>query len=150
MTEAVENINKTNFELIDEDEICLEITQQHPELWDQLQWDEYNLKEHLEKNPFHYQQYRMLWLSNKHKLRKIEILMEEYVGKLYDQLKYEGDKTLSKTEIEKYYIPKDERVKKFRTAYMRQAIRTDVYEEIAISFKQQAFELNSYVKAIQL
>lgn len=150
MTETTENVRKTNFELIDEDEICLEINKQHPELWDQLQWDEFSLKEHIEKNPFHYQQYRMIWLAEKHKLRKVEILMEEYIGKLYDELKYDGDKKLSKTEIEKYYIPSDEKVKKFRKAHMRQSIRVEVYEEIAITFKQQGYGLNAYVKALQL
>ena len=150
MTEDTDIVNKTNFDLIEEDELCLDAMRQHPDLWDNLEWDEFSLKEHLEKNPYHYQQYRMLWLSEKHKLRKIEILMDEYTGNLYDKLKYGGDKKLTKAEIERYYLPKDETVKKFRRAYMRQEIRAEIYEHIAISFKNQGFEMNSYVKALQL
>ncbi|MCK5015687.1 MAG: hypothetical protein KAS32_01330 [Candidatus Peribacteraceae bacterium] len=149
MTDTVDT-NKNNFDLISEDAICLEVMNQHLELWDDLQWDEFTLKERLEKNPWQYQQYRMLWLKERHNLKKIEILMDEYIGQLYDELKYDGDKKLSKTEIEKYYIPKDDKVKQFRVRYMRQGIRTDIYGEIAVSFKNQGFEMNSYVKALQL
>lgn len=142
--------DKTNFDLIDEDEICREIMLQHPSLWKDLDWNEYNLKDAMEKNPFHYQQYRMLWLSEKHKLRKIELLKDEYIGQLYDSLKYSGDKTLTKTEIERYYLPIDEKVKKFNRLYMRQQMRTEVYEYIAETFKAQGYALGNYVKAMNL
>ena len=139
-----------NTQLIEEDEVCNEIMRQHDTLFDDLIWDEFNVKEHLEKNPYHYQQYRMLWLIEKNRLHRIETLMEEYIGKLYDEMKYNGDKKLTKTEIERYYIPKDEKVKKFRKLHARQSLRTEVYEYIADSFKQQSFQMNSYVKAMQL
>jgi hypothetical protein len=142
--------NKTNLELIDEDEICREIMLQHPNIYTDLDWNEYNIKERLEKNPFHYQQFRMLWLSEKHKLRKIEMLKDEYTGQLYDNLRYNGEKSLSKTEIEKYYLPKDEKVMKFNRLYMRQEIRVGVYEEIANAFKMQGFALGNYVKALAI
>lgn len=150
MSEVDEIIGKTNFDLIEEDEVCLGVMKQHPEVWDDLQWDEFTLKEKLEKNPYQYQQYRMLWLAQKHKLRKVEILMDEYIGNLYDEIKYSGEKTLNKTEIERYYLPKDAKVIKFKRAYMRQSIRTEVYEHIAISFKNQGFEMSAYVKALQI
>jgi hypothetical protein len=150
MSEPVDNTEKNNFDLIEEDAICQDVMRQHPDLFDELQWNEYNLKERLEKNPYQYQQYRMLWLKEKHNLRKIEILMEEYIGQLYDSLKYGGEKKLTKSEIEKYYIPKDDKVKAFRVRFMKQQIRAEIYEHIAISFKNQGFELNAYVKALDV
>jgi hypothetical protein len=150
MSESTKNTNKNNFDLIEEDEICREVMLEHPDLFYELDWDEFNLKEKLEKNPYLYQQYRMLWLSQRHKLKKVEILMEEYIGKLYDELRYGGEKSLTKTEIERYYVPKDETVMKFRRAYMRQEIRTEIYEHIANSFKMQGMALSAYVKAMQL
>jgi len=150
VTENAERYDKNNFELIEEDDICLEVMRQHLDLWDDLQWDEFSLKERLEKNPFQYQQYRMLWLAEKHKARKIEILMDEYIGQLYDDLKYKSSKTLSKVEIEKYYIVKDVRAIKFTKAHMRQLIRAEVYEHIAISFKNQGFEMNAYIKTLEV
>jgi len=150
MTKNTEKSNKTNLDLIDEDEICREVMLEHLSLWEDLDWNEYNLKEKLEKNPYHYQQFRMLWLGQKNKLRKIEMMRDEYVGNLYDKLKYEGDKTLTKTEIEKYYLPKDPQVMKFNRLCLRQEIRTGVYEEIANTFKMQGFAMGNYVKAMQI
>jgi len=146
----VEDIKKSNFDLMDEDEICKEVMLQHITLWEDLDWNEYNLKEKLEKNPYQYQQFRMIWLSEKHKLQKIELLMDEYIGKLYNELRYNGDKSLTKVEIEKYYLPVDEKVKKFRRLYMSQSIRTEVYEHICNTFKMQGMSLTAYVKAMQL
>ena len=145
-----EDQNSENFEIINENDVCNEIMKQHPSLFYDLDWDEFSLKEALEKNPFHYQQYGMLWLIEKNKLLKIETMMNDYIGNLYDELKYKSDKKLGKTEIERYYIPKDEKVKKFKMLYIKQQMRTEVYEYIADTFKQRGFALNSYVKAMQL
>lgn len=150
MTKSTEVTTKSNMELIDEDEICKEIMLQHISLWNDLDWNEYNLKEKLEKNPYQYQQYRMLWLTEKHKLKKIELLMDEYIGKLYNDLKYKENKSLTKTEIEKYYLPIDENVKKFKRLQMRQEMRSEIYEHICNSFKMQGMSLTAYVKAMQL
>jgi hypothetical protein len=150
MTKNTEKSNKTNLDLIDEDVVCAEIMKQHPSIYNDLLYDEYNIKEKLEKNPYQYQQFRMLWLSEKHKLRKIEILRDEYVGKLYDRLRYEGSKTLSKVEIERYYIPIDPKVMEFNRLYMKQEMRVDVYGYIAEAFKTQGFTMATYVKNLQI
>ncbi len=148
MTKKTERSNKTNLDLISEDEVCNEIMLQHPTLYDDLVWDEYNIKEKLEKSMFHYAQYRMLWLMEKNKLRKIEIMREEYTGNLYDNLKYKGEKSLNKTEITQFYLCTDEKIKKFNRLYIRQEMRTEVYQYIAESFKTQGFAMANFIKAM--
>ncbi len=135
--------------LLIEDDIILEIMNDHPELYDQLNYNEYDIKEKLEMNAFLYQQYRILSLECKHKLKRIEILKDEYIGQLYSDLKY-GDLKMSKTEIERYMIPKDEKAIKYQKLYMRQQIRTETFEYIADSFKQQNFAMNVYIKNMML
>ena len=142
--------DKTNFDLIDEEVLCAEISKDHPTLYEDLLYDEYNIKERLERNPFLYQQYRMIWLSEKNKLRKISILRDEYIGKLYDDLRYGGNRSLSKQEIEKYYIPVEEKVKQFNRLYAKQELRTEVYQYICECIKTQGFTMAAYVKALQL
>jgi len=139
---------KTNFDLISESEICNEVMLQHPTLYDDLIWDEYNIKEKLEKSMFHYAQFRMIWLEEKHKLRKVELLRDEYTGKLYDNLKYKGEKTLNKSEIEKYYLFLDVRLQKFNRLYMKQEMRVEVYQYIAESFRAQGYAMANYIKAM--
>lgn len=130
---------------INEDEIIKKIQLDFPSLYDDLEYNEYTIKEKLEKNPYLYQQFRLLTIKEKHRLKRIEIIMDEYIGKLYDSLRY-GEKALTKVEIEKYYIPKDENVIKFKKMYMRQYIIADTYETITDAFKQQNFGMNVYVK----
>jgi len=135
--------------LVIEDEIIIEIMKDHPDLYDNLNYNEYNIKERLELNAFLYEQYRILALQEKHKLKRIEILKDEYIGNLYTELKY-GDLKMTKTEIERYMIPKDEKAIRFQKLYMRQQIRTETFEYIADSFKQQNYAMGNYIKNMQL
>jgi len=132
-----------------EDDVIIEVMKNHPDLYNHLTYNEYDIKEKLENNAFYYEQWRILWLQEKHKLKRIEILKDEYIGKLYSDLKY-GDLKLSKVEIEKYMIPKDEKAIKYQKLYMRQEIRTETFEYISNAFKQQGFNISTYVKNMQL
>ncbi len=132
-----------------EDEIIKEIMLNHPEIYDQLDYNEYTIKETLEKSPFLYQQYRLLSLSEKHKLKRIQILKDDYIGCLYKELK-NGDRKLSKVEIEKYYIPSDEKAIRFEKLYMKQEIRVQTYEAIASAFDKQGYAMSTYIKNMEL
>jgi len=132
-----------------EDDIIREVMLDHPTLYDQLNYNEYDIKDKLEVNAFLYQQWRILWIQEKHKLKRIEILKDEYIGKLYSDLKW-GDIKMTKTEIERYMIPKDQKAIKFEKLYMRQRIRTETFEAVTDSFKQQNFTMGNYIKNLQL
>lgn len=132
-----------------EDEIIIEIMKDHIDLYDELNFHEYNIKDKLEKNSYLYEQYRILYMSELHRLKRIEIAKDKYIGDLYQELK-NGDRKLSKVEIEKYFIPADEKAIKWEKLYMRQKIRCDTYQYIADAFKQQSFNMNTYIKNLQL
>ena len=132
-----------------EDDIIREVMLDHPTLYDQLNYNEYDIKDKLEVNAFLYQQWRILWIQEKHKLKRIEILKDEYIGKLYSDLKW-GDIKMTNTEIERYMIPKDQKAIKFEKLYMRQRIRTETFEAVTDSFKQQNFTMGNYIKNLQL
>jgi hypothetical protein len=132
-----------------EDDIIIEIMKDHPDLYDWLNYNEYNIKDRLENNSFYYEQYRILWLQERNKLKRIQLLKDEYIGNLYQDLK-NGDRKLSKVEIEKYFIPSDDKAIKFEKLYMRQKIRCEVFEYIADAFKQQNYAMGNYIKNMQL
>lgn len=133
---------------VNEDEIIAEINKDYPQIFDMLDFNEYNLKEKLEKNAYWYQDFRNLMLKEKHKLHRIEILRDEYIGKLYHKLRFENDIKLGKVEVEKYYIPKDAKAIKFQKLWMRQSIRVEVFQSFMDSFKQQGFNMNVFQKEI--
>jgi hypothetical protein len=132
-----------------ENNIIREVLDQFPTLYDDLNFNEYDIKEKLEKNAYLYEQFRVLWLQEKNKLRRIEILRDEYIGKLYQELK-NGDRKLTKTEIERYFIPSDEKAIKYEKLYMKQKIRTETFEALVESFKTQSWNMSTFIKNMQL
>jgi hypothetical protein len=131
---------------INEDSIIKDILSKYPELYDQLNFNEYNIKEHLEMNPWLLEQWRLLTIKQKHKYHRIEILKDEYIGDLYHNLKFENDIKLSKQEIERYYIPKDEKAIKFAKLLMKQNIVVETYEAIYEAFKTQSWTMKQFLR----
>jgi hypothetical protein len=148
MPDMYDEIDKMSEE-IEEDAVIKEIMDQYPNLYDMIDFNEYIIKDRIEKNAYVYQQFRLLCLKEKAKLHRIEILMEEYIGNLYDELKYRDDRKLTKAEIERYMIPSDAKAIKFKKLMIRQNIRVETFESIRDTFKQQGFNMNLFIKTLQ-
>jgi len=144
----MENQGDNDIQVI-ENEVIKEVLNDFPSLYDDLDFNEYTIKDKLEKNAYLYEQFRILWLQEKNKLKRIELLKDKYIGDLYQELK-NGDRKLSKVEIERYYIPSDEKAIKFEKLYMRQKIRVETFEALADAFKQQSYNMSTYIKNLQL
>lgn len=136
--------------LIDEDKIICGIMAEFPYIYDELNFNEYTVKDRLEKSAYLYQQFRLLSIKEGHNLKSIEIMMDKYIGELYDSLRFGSEKTLTKTEIERYYIAKDEKVIRFKKLYMKQAIRVETFEAIAKAFEKLSWTTNVFVKNMSL
>ena len=149
MLDDYKNIDKL-IDDVNEDEIIKDIMNDYPELYDQINYNEYNIKERLEKQPYLFQQWRLLYIKEKHKLNRIEILKDEYLGELYDKFKYEDDRKLTKVEIERYYIPKDKKTIKFVKLLMKQEIRVDVFETVMKTFQQQGYAMAQFIKNLDM
>jgi len=144
----MENQGDNDIQVI-ENEVIKEVLNDFPSLYDDLDFNEYTIKDKLEKNAYLYEQFRILWLQEKNKLKRIELLKDKYIGDLYQKLK-NGDRKLSKVEIERYYIPSNEKAIKFEKLYMRQKTRVETFEALADAFKQQSYNMSTYIKNLQL
>ena len=134
---------------INEDEIIKEIMLLYPEIYDLLEYNEFTIKDRLEKNPYYYQQFRLLWIKEKAKLHHIELKMNKYIGELYDKLRFENEIKLGKIEVEKYMIPKNDKFIWYKQLFNRQEKRVETYEAIKETFKQQSYTMTQFVKVIQ-
>ena len=130
---------------IQKDKILKEL-QLEFDVFDLITPNEFKLKEQIEKNPFYQEQFRLLYLAEQGKLMRIEIMRDEYIGKLYDELKYKSDMSLTKTEIEKYYIPKDSKVIKLRKLELKTDIRMKFFEAVWEAFKTQSWLFKQYIE----
>ena len=141
--------NNTDNIIVVEDDIIKQVMEEHPTLYDDLNYNEYTIKEKLEKQPYYYQQYRLLYIKEKGHLERVKQLRDKYIGELYEELKY-GDRKLTKTEIERYFIPKDQKAIKFEKLYMKQKIRVETFEAITKAFEQQGYAMANFIKNMQL
>jgi hypothetical protein len=146
----IEELQRKVEQQVSEDDIICEIMKEYPELYDMLEYNEYTIKEKLEKSAYWYQNFRLLWIKEKKKLNRIGILKDEYIGNLYHQLRFENDIKLGKVEVEKYYIPKDEQAIKFMKLYMNQEIRVETFKAIAEAFDKQGYAMANFIKNMEL
>jgi len=135
---------------LSEDEIIVSIMKVYPELYDILEFNEFTLKERLEKNAYLQEQFRFLCIKEKSKLKKLEIQRDEYIGKLYDELKYEDNRSLTKTEIERYYILKDPEYIKLTRLYNIQTVIVETFETIKEALKSQSYNMRTFLETLKL
>jgi len=113
---------------------------------DLLKYNEYNLSNKISDNPFISEQFRLLYLKEAQNYKRVEMLYDELVGKKYDHYKYENEKTLTKTEIEKYYLPKDEKIKEMKNLLYKQELRMDFFESVWKALDKQAWLMKLFSK----
>ena len=128
---------------INKDEI-LNILSEEYEVLPLLEYNEFDVLEKLAKNPYYFEQFRLVYLSNLGKYERVDLMLEEHIAKLYTELK-EGELSLSKTEIEKYYIPKDEKVMKLRRILVQQKIRLGFFESVYKAFQTQGWQMKQFI-----
>jgi len=75
---------------------------------------------------------------------KIENIFTKVQGEKYDHYKHNYEKNLTKTEIEKYYLPKDEKLIKLKALLDKQAIRCDFYESMWKVIDQMAWKMKLF------
>ncbi len=144
---SVDNIYKAKIEdSIEEDEIIKSVMLEHADLYSMLEFNEYNIKGKLEINAYWYQQFRLLSISERRKLSRIQGIHDKYIGELYHKLKHENDISLTKTEIEKFYIPKDDMAIWYKTLLQKQEIRVETFDAIKDAFKQQGYNMTQFIK----
>jgi hypothetical protein len=98
-------------------------------VYDLLTFNEFNIQDRLERLSFHMKDFRLKFLQEQGKLNSVEDRLAQVVGDKYIALK-NGEVTLSKTEIEKYYLPKDTEVMNLRALVRKQEMRTKYFEAV--------------------
>ena len=109
------------------EKILEELMKEHPIL-DMVSFNELDLQEKLKENTFLTLKYQDLYNMEKMLYEELEEKLEILTGKRYDHYRFEEDKALTKAEIEKYYLPKDEWIKKTKKLLRNQKIRVEFFE----------------------
>lgn len=122
--------------------------QEEYDVFDMLDYNEYTVNDKLRKNPFYTEQFRILSVTEKSKLEKLERMLEQRRAEVYQYYR-ENDVHLKKTEIEKYYIPTDERVKQIIQAIEKQKLRVEFFEALYEAFRTQGWQIKQYLQNLR-
>lgn len=135
-------IEKIRAEL-NEDSLFGKLEEQY-NVYDLLMFNEFTIKDRLERNAFHFKDFKLKYLQEMAKYELVNDRLEKMIGEKYQTFK-EGAVTLSKTEIEKYYLPKDEEILKLKGLLRKQEIRAKYFEAICAAFDKQNWNMRNYI-----
>ena len=113
-------------------------------VYDILMFNEFTIKERLERNAFHYKDFRLKYLQECAKTEQVRDRLEKIIGEKYQALK-NGVVTLSKTEIEKYYLPTDEEVLKLKALLRKQEVRAEYFDAVTKAIDKQAWSMKNFI-----
>jgi hypothetical protein len=108
----------------DRDKILTELYNKY-KIESDVDFNEFNVREKLISYSSLLLKYKDNLIREKSYLEHLNDLKARLEGRLYDKFKFEGEKTLSKQEIEKYYLPKEEKVIKLKNLIDAQQIVVD-------------------------
>lgn len=131
---------------VNKDEIIDELLKKYP-IFEIVQFDELNIPEKLEWNPYILMQYEEYLLKERMHLEELEDLKEKLVGELYHKFRFEHSEELSNKEIEKYYIPKDPKYLKMNDIIRKQKIKVGFFAYCVKGLEKQYWSMKSRIDA---
>lgn len=130
---------------IAEDKV-LNFLQKKYDCYDLLDFNEFTIGDRIQKNPYRFQTFKVLWIKNSRKLTILEDQLKEREAEIYNQLKFHDPRKLTKTEIERYYIHMDEEVKNLKKKIMVQKIIVDYMDAVVQAFERQHWAMKNYIE----
>lgn len=109
------------------EKILEELKMEH-DIEDLVSFDDLNVQEKLQENSYLVIHYKEKWINEMSILEGLEDKLDMLKGKQYDYYKFGIDKELTKTEIERYYLPGDKKVIQMKEIIRRQKVRADFFE----------------------
>jgi len=134
---------------INENKILQTLQEEYP-IKELLEFNEFNVGEKLQWNSYYQEQFRLLYISEKQKLDRIIEKFDQKSGEQYDYYKYKGSKDLTKTEIERYYLPTDNELIKLKRMIKLQETRVSFFEAVVESFKSQGFNMRNFLENLKI
>ena len=134
---------------INENKILQTLQEEYP-IKELLEFNEFNVGEKLQWNSYYQEQFRLLYISEKQKLDRIIEKFDQKSGEQYDYYKYKDSRDLTKTEIERYYLPTDNELIKLKRMVKLQETRVSFFEAVVESFKSQGFNMRNFLENLKI
>jgi len=108
------------------DDVWMELKEQFP-IDEIVKFSEFNISEKLMENTWQLTKFTELYQKEAEELNRIMALKDKIIGMRYDFYRFNYDKELRQSEIEKYYLPKDEKIIKINKIIRQQQWRVEFF-----------------------
>jgi hypothetical protein len=142
LTEKAKTIMNKVREEINKDALLKKLDEMY-DVEEQLMFNEFNIKQKTEQNGYYQKQFKLLHLTELSRLERLKERLEKETGKLYQALK-NGEVSLTKAEIEKYYLPTNEDIIKIKGAIAKQETIVKFFELILKAFESQQWNMKTW------
>lgn len=131
-----------------EDVILSELQEKFP-IENEVSFNEFNIDERLQMNGNLILKYKGLYNETKIKLDRMIEIKEKIVGERYDYYRFNYDRVLTKPEIEKYYLPKDEKIIKCNDLIRKQQIKVDFFEMCYKTLEKVGWNMKTFCELMR-
>jgi hypothetical protein len=131
------------------DDIIKKLLEEHP-IDKIVSFSELDVHEKLSENSNMLVKYTELLNAERSQLDKVVALRDKKTGERYDHYRFHFDKELKPSEIEKYYLPKDDVVMKMNTLVQRQQWRVDFFQMCVKAIDKLSWSMKSFLEALRI
>jgi len=132
----------------DAKEVLEKLIAEHP-IEDMIQFTDINIQEKIKENTRNVVKYNDLYQKE---LATFDVLvdkLEALMGQRYNFYRFSHEKELSKIEIERYYLPNDVYIKKYKKIIRRQNIKVRFFKLCYQAFDKQSWNLRLFFETIK-
>lgn len=114
---------------------------------DEVSFNEFNINDKLKNHAFVFLKYQSQLDKVKYELEKLNELRDKIVGERYHYYRFNNDESLTKIEIEKYYLSKDEKVLKINKLIRLHQIKVDFFTICCKALDKMGWNMKNFIEA---
>lgn len=132
----------------EKDRIQKKLLEEHP-IHEMVKFSELDIAEKLTENTQMLVKYRDLYHKELSRLDKLEDLMERLMGIRYKHYRFDDNHEWSKPEIEKFALPADRKIQRFKRIIRRQKVKVRFFEMCWKAFEKQAWSMKMFLETLR-
>jgi hypothetical protein len=135
-----------NFTLKDREDLVEKLKEEYDIISD-IQFNEFNISDKLQQLAYIYLRYYDKLLLEKFLFKKYQEMYNKFISKKYNELRFNDARSLSRGEVEKYYMNEmdDEKVKKVKYYLDRQETVVEFFNMCVTSIESLRWNIKSFI-----
>jgi len=130
---------------MERENLLKELREQYP-IEEEIDFNDFNIEERLQSQLRLEMKYWDLLSAEKFHLSELESKMVDIRFKVYDHFRFEYERTLTKTEIELFYLPGHADIKEIQKRIDIQQVKVDYFKLCYNAVKQLQWNIKTYLK----